>query len=142
MEKYRYLVVFICISEMKLWRQHGHYTNIINCVALCNWSLSAFEQFSCISQEEEEGFHGAWSTNSKDALIIFIFAQQAGVPHRRSTTVLFRYVSLQRSVPLVCNLCTTCVRTSVEKDIMVSVHCYCKNRIYGCNNYIYMLCVQ
>ena len=25
---------------------------------------------------------------------------------------------------------------------MVSVHCYCKNMIYGCNDYICMLCVQ
>jgi hypothetical protein len=40
---------------------------------LCKWSLSAFEQLSCIGEEEEEGFHGALPTNSKDALIIFIF---------------------------------------------------------------------
>ena len=48
--------------------------NIINCVALCRLSLSDFEQFSYIGQEEEEGFHGALPTNSKDALIILIFA--------------------------------------------------------------------
>ena len=33
-------------------------------------------------------------TNSKDALIIFIFAEQVGVPHRRSAATSFRYVSL------------------------------------------------
>ena len=32
----------------------------------------------------------------------------------------FHYVSLYISVPLVCNLCTACVRTSVEKDVMVA----------------------
>jgi hypothetical protein len=26
--------------------------------------------------------------------------------------------------------------TSVEKDVMLSVHCYCKNMVYGCNDYI------
>ena len=43
--------------------------NIINYVALCRWSLSTFEQFSCIGYEEEEGFHDALPTNSNDALI-------------------------------------------------------------------------
>jgi hypothetical protein len=58
----------------------------------------------------------------------------------------FRYVGLWRSVTLICNICAAYVRTSIEKDVMVASIVIVKvllfvNMIYGCNDYIYMLCV-
>ena len=55
-------------------------------------------------RDEYEGFHGALATNPNDALISIHFALQAGVAHRRSTATSFCYVSLYKSVPLVCSM--------------------------------------
>jgi hypothetical protein len=59
-------------------------------------------------RDEYEGFHGALATNPKDALISIYFTLQAGVAHRRSTATSFCYVSMYRSVPLVCSICRLC----------------------------------
>ena len=84
--------------------------NIINFAAL----------FRLWIRDEEEGFHGALATNSKVAQIIFILPCKQECHIEGAQLRLFHYVSLYRSVLFSMLLCTACVRTSVEKDIIVA----------------------
>jgi hypothetical protein len=71
--------------------------NIINSAALFRlWIIDELEGVPwCI------GYQSEGCTN-------YIHFALQGVPHRRSTTMLFCYVSLYRSVPLVCSMSRLC----------------------------------
>ena len=79
---------------------------LLLCSSCGVWVL--FNNFTAMDKRWRRGVPWCIGYQFEGSANYIDFALQAGVPHRRSTTMSFRYVSLYRSVPLVCSMYRLC----------------------------------